>query len=371
MNHTLSCPSCGTGGMEVFYELGEVPANSCIILSSPAEGRRYPCGTVRLAFCSACGFVSNMAFDATLSEYSERYEGTQDFSPTFRAFHKVLAERLIARYGLRKKHVVEIGCGKGEFLHLLCTLGENVGLGFDPGYDQKDGRAERDQRVTIIQDFFSEAYAERTGDFLCCKMTLEHIHPVGDFLRTVRRSVKGRPQTVLFFQVPEATRILHDCAFEDIYYEHCSYFTPGSLGRLFRRHDFSILHLGTEYDGQYLTIEARLDFDGSNSPGPEQNDLEAVKELVATFPERCRKKLGEWRRTLSELHAAGRKVVLWGSGSKAVAFLAALDPEGRIEHVVDINPRRQGSFMAGSAQQIVGPDFLPGYQPDAGGPPHR
>ena len=58
-------------------------------------------------------------------------------------------------------------------------------------------------------------------------MTLEHIPATGDFVRMVRRAigdaVRNRP---VFFQIPEATRILRDCAFEDIYYEHCSYFSP-------------------------------------------------------------------------------------------------------------------------------------------------
>ena len=88
-------------------------------------------------------------------------------------------------------------------------------------------------------------------------MTLEHIHPTGDFIATVRRAIGDRVGTNVFFQIPEATRILRDCAFEDIYYEHCSYFSPGSLARLFRANGFEVLGLSTEYDGQYLTIEAR------------------------------------------------------------------------------------------------------------------
>jgi hypothetical protein len=55
---------------------------------------------------------------------------------------------------------------------------------------------------------------------------------------------------------------------------------------------------------------------------------------------------------------------VWGSGSKGVAFLTALKLNGSIEYVVDINPFRQGKFMAGTGQEIVGPKFLEQYQPD-------
>jgi hypothetical protein len=60
----------------------------------------------------------------------------------------------------------------------------------------------------------------------------------------------------------------------------------------------------------------------------------------------------------------GRRAVIWGSGSKGVAYLTTLGITDEIEYVVDINPRKQGMFMAGSGHPIVGPDFLRDYRPD-------
>ena len=51
--------------------------------------------------------------------------------------------------------------------------------------------------------------------------------------------------TLVFFEVPDTMRILREGAFWDIYYEHCSYFTPGSLARRFRRTGFDINELKT------------------------------------------------------------------------------------------------------------------------------
>ena len=44
----------------------------------------------------------------------------------------------------------------------------------------------------------------------------------------------------LFIQIPESERIFRDLALEDVYYEHCNYFTEASLGGLFRRHGFTV-----------------------------------------------------------------------------------------------------------------------------------
>jgi hypothetical protein len=60
----------------------------------------------------------------------------------------------------------------------------------------------------------------------------------------------------------------------------------------------------------------------------------------------------------------GRRVVLWGGGSKAVAFLTTLGVQDEIEYAVDINPYKHGTFLAGGGQKIVAPCFLQEYKPD-------
>jgi SAM-dependent methyltransferase len=359
-----ACPGCGAQGMEVFFELRGVPANSCILLGTREEALAYPRGDLELAFCAACGFISNMAFDEKLTEYSGRYEETQSFSETFNAFHRSVAERLIARYGLQNKDVLEIGCGKGEFIALLAQLGNNRGVGFDPGYREERTSDALSGRLRFVKDFYSEKYSHYQADFVCCKMTLEHIHPAAKFVATVRRAIGERYDTAVFFQVPEATRIVRDCAFEDIYYEHCSYFTPGSLGRLFRRNGFDVLNLETEYAGQYLTIEARPARGAPCGPLPEEEDLAALGRHVAEFPAKCHAKLDEWRRHVRDARGSGHRIVLWGSGSKAVSFLTTLGVGDSIDYAVDINPYRQGHYMPTTGQRIVSPTFLKEYRPD-------
>ena len=59
-------------------------------------------------------------------------------------------------------------------------------------------------------------------------------------LDTLIVAIGERPDTVVFFQIPNARYVLCDVAFWDIYYEHCSYFTKGSLARLFRQAGFEV-----------------------------------------------------------------------------------------------------------------------------------
>jgi SAM-dependent methyltransferase len=358
------CTSCGAAGMEVFHAIDGVPTNSCILLPTREEALSYPCGDVRLAFCHRCGFISNVAFDPKLTEYSGRYEETQAFSPTFNAFHEKLARSLVERHGLHGKELIEIGCGKGEFLRLLCELGPNRGLGFDPGYSEERGESLGATGFRVIRDFFSDKYTAESADFVACKMTLEHIPTPNVFLGAAVRTV--RPDGVIFIQVPESLRILRDCAFEDIYYEHCSYFSAGSLGRLFNQLGLRVLATHIEYGDQYLTVEATLpNAHGINRAEPAIDDLDELARQVATFPTRVKAKLQEWQGHLARWESAGQRVVIWGSGSKGVSFLTGVPGAERVTHAVDINPYRHGYFMPKTGQEIVGPQHIRDIRPDA------
>jgi SAM-dependent methyltransferase len=350
--------------MDVFYEVGGVPTNSCILLSTRDEAINYPRGDIRLAFCAGCGFICNIAYESKLTEYSGRYEETQGFSPTFNSFHERLARSLVERHDLHGKELIEIGCGKGEFLRLLCDLGENLGLGFDPGYSEARGEELGAGRFRVVRDFFSDAYADRSADFVACKMTLEHIAEPLSFVAAAVRTVR-RPGGSIFIQVPESLRILRECAFEDVYYEHCSYYTTGSLGRLLERLGFAITHAAIEYGDQYLTVEATPRQNASAKVFSAPADLDELASLVEDFPNRTQRIIDGWSNRLAAWGSDGRRVVIWGSGSKGVSFLTTVPGASEtIEYAVDINPYRKGYYMAGTGQKILSPDELPSARPD-------
>lgn len=353
------CPGCGAGRMYVFYEIFGVPAHSVLLFESRREAVEFPRGDIRLAWCAECGFIANLAYDPARKAYSGRCEETQGFSGTFNSFARTLAADIIERHGLRGKDIIEIGCGKGEFLRLLCEMGGNRGVGFDPAFVPERDTAQT-PGVSFITDFYSEKYSHYRGDLIVCKMTLEHIHDAGRFLGAVRRSI-GAGDTALFIQVPDVTRILNGLAFWDIYYEHCSYFSPSSLRKVLATSGFSVTGIRTDYGGQYIIAEAVPAAPGA----PLQAEAESIHAPVTYFAENNSQLISLWKKKLAEMRSSGYRVALWGSGSKGVAFLTTLVVKDEIEYVVDINPYRQGTYMAGTGHEIVSPSFLKAYRPDA------
>jgi SAM-dependent methyltransferase len=359
-----SCPSCGAQGLSPFYEVKNVPVHSCLLLPTAQEALDFPRGDIVLGFCEHCGFISNVAFDSTLQAYSPRYEDQQCFSPTFNAFAHDLVNRLIAKYDLREKSIIEIGCGKGDFLLLLCELGRNRGVGIDPTIREERVDSKAADRVVFIRDYYSERYANYHGDLVCCRHTLEHIHPTAEFVSTVRRAIGDRFNTVVFFELPDVTRVLRELAFWDIYYEHCSYFSPGSLARLFRACGFEVIDLARDYGNQYLLIEAKPASIQSAKPHAAEEALAQMADDVQYFSIHCRDRMNRWRRKLRQFHKQRKRTVVWGSGSKCVAFMTSLGVNDEIECIVDINPHRHGKFIPGVGKPIMPPEYLKIVKPD-------
>ena len=168
----------------------------------------------------------------------------------------------------------------------------------------------------------------------------------------------------MLFDLPDVVRVLREAAFWDVYYEHCSYFSPGSLARLFRRSGFEILELERDYDDQYLVIEARpVDGDGV-TVHPLEESVESLADDVDRFGAVLEATTARWTRELGALRAEGRRAVVWGAGSKGVAFLTTLGIEEEIHVAVDINPFKQGMFIAGTGHEVVAPERLLEVEPD-------
>ena len=364
MSSSYPCPACSGTRVDVFFEQDAVPTHSCLLLATAEEARTFPRGSLRLGFCRSCGFIFNVAFDPSHSAYSSTYEETQGFSPRFRAFLSELAQRWVDRYDIRGKDVLEIGCGKGEFLAAMCELGENRGTGIDPSYVPERNPAGEAVNLTFIRDLYSERYVHLSADAVVCRHTLEHIAPVGEFLRLVRQGIGDRDDVVVLFELPDVLRVLREVAFWDVYYEHCSYFSLGSLARLFRSCGFDPLDLSLDFDDQYLLIEARSQSGPPAAPLALEDDMAELSEAVEHFAVEYTSTVAKWRETLGRVADQGRRAVIWGAGSKGVSYLSALGPESGIQYAVDINPFKEGMYLAGSGEQIVAPEFLKAYRPD-------
>lgn len=358
-----NCPVCDHPSPQTFVTIDQVPVH-CNLLWPEREGALAAVrGDIVLAYCPSCGHVFNQAFDPALMEYTQAYENSLHFSPRFQAYAETLAGDLVERYDIRGKELVEIGAGQGDFLRLLCALGDNRGLGFDAAYvpgEEDDG----DERVRFIGEFDWQAHIDAVPDMIYTRHVLEHIERPSLFLEGIREVIADNANTLVFFEMPNMSYTLRELAIWDIIYEHCGYFSSYSLSCLFTRAGFNVLATHETFGGQFLTIEA-LPAGNSSADGCATADmLQEMQQQVNSFAAEFEQKVADWQSRLAAWAAAGKTVVAWGAGSKGVTFLNILQTQDQIRYIVDINPRKRGMFVVGSGQEIVPPEALREIQPD-------
>lgn len=341
-----ACPACGHGPMRPFLALDALPVFCNVLWPTRAQALAAPRGDIRLAFCDACTMIRNVAFDPELVRYGPRYENSLHFSPAFQAFARALANRLIERYDLRGKDVVDIGCGRGDFLAMLCEGTGNRGVGYDPGAPVES----RGGNPVLVRG----VYAGEPADFIVCRHVLEHLADPHALVASLAS------EATTYFEVPDGGYMLREVAIWDVIYEHASYFTAPALERLFAVRGLGALDLGSAFCGQYLWIEA-----GRQAARPrERRAADDLPRLADAFGAACTRKVAAWSARLRELRAAGRTVALWGAGSKGVTFLNAVDGGEAVEHVIDLNVRKHGRHVPGTGQEISGPESAGETRPD-------
>jgi len=357
-----TCLICGSVKIEPVINFGRMPAHCNLLWPSEEDAKRAPRGEIQLWYCTTCGYIFNLLFDPQKMAYTQAYENSLHFSPRFQEYAEALAANLVERYNLYDKDVIEIGCGQGDFLKLICELGDNRGVGFDPSYVREPVDDNSMRRITIIEDYYSSEYSQYQADFIICRHVLEHIPSPFDFLTSIRQAISDINKTVIFFEVPNALFTFRDLGIWDIIYEHCSYFIPNSMQYLFSRCGFNVLEIAEEFGGQFLRLEAK----------PEQGavpfhseELSEFYRYIGVFIDKFRNKLEAWQNNLEKMMQANQRVVIWGAGSKGVTFLNMFDSSEVIHYAVDLNPRKQNMYIPGTGQKIVSPDFLVDFRPDS------
>lgn len=360
---SCTCPSCSNNSTLPFFKLLSIPVSIGVQWATKKEALTCKKGDLVLMFCEECGFIWNSDFDEKNLEYSQAYDNSLDFSSVFQEFVEGLSKRLIDTYDIRGKDIVELGCGKGHFLNLICKAGGNRGVGFDPSFEGDRDPLDEGVEIEFHQDFYDERYTSIPGDLICCRHVFEHVSDPTGFLENVKKTIGDRTEGVVYFEVPNSRFILERHSIWDIIYEHCNYFTLESMNQAFTRAGFKVLRSKEVYNDQFISLEATFD-QGREIGDVDLGNKAALAELVGTFSAHASALKKEWTAKLGRYAENGKRLVIWGGGAKSVGFLNMLKVFDQIDQVVDINPHKHGKFIPGTGQLIVPPEELKESKPD-------
>ncbi|MBS1646110.1 MAG: methyltransferase domain-containing protein [Bacteroidetes bacterium] len=321
-------PLTGSPNTRIIYEQKDIPLIQNCVYPTKKLAKEAQTIDVTLAQSLDNGFVFSANFDDTIIDYDQHYQNEQSNSVFFQHHLKNVVQILKENELLNKK-IVEIGCGKAYFMNMLIESGEDV-TGFDPTYEGDSNK--------VIKDFFSEKYANIGAETIILRHTLEHISKPFHFIQTIAKANKYKGH--IYIEVPTFEWIVKHKASEDVFYEHCNYFTLETL-----QHLFTDSVGGHFFNDQYIYVIA---------------DLSKVKKEVEPHPIKnynigFNEKITQYQNLISKK----QNIAIWGAGAKGSTFLNLVDKDAtKIACVIDINPKKQGQFIGGTGHLIIKPQDI-------------
>jgi SAM-dependent methyltransferase len=285
--------------------------------------------------CPACGLVQ---LDGEPVPYHREVIRAAAFSAEMRTFRLDQFAAWIGRHGLAGKKVLEVGCGRGEYLELLEECGaEAHGLEHAPtavadcrgrGFRVDRGYVERsDQRLdqAPFDAFVSLNFMEHWPD------------PVASLLGIGANLAEGGLGLV---EVPNFDMIVERGLYSEFISDHLSYFTRRTFAATLERGGFEVLDCASVWHDYVLsaTVKRRQPVDLGLVRGRRQEVAGVLHAFLDRFPR-------------------GR-VAIWGAGHQALAVIALAGLAERIRYVVDSAPFKQGKFTPATHLPIVPPTAL-------------
>ena len=353
---SVNCPICSSPvSSEPFYKTIQ-PVNENVLFNSWENAKKSKSGKISLVFCDKCSFVFNKDFRLALVDYSEQYQYTLPPSKQFMKFIKQMVASLIEDHKIKNKKIVELGCGKGEFIREICEKGSNKGFGYDTSY-------EGPQKILFPKLKFENRFYDRKldenifGDFVVARQTLEHIKNPHSFVLDMLTALEDGGKICL--ETPNLDWILDNCTFWDFYYEHCSYYNKTSYINLLSQHGLSVSKTYYWFDNQYMSVVAEL---GHDKEMIIPNSL-VTKLNIEKFCQEYQKKKIRIKNFCLEKSLKGQ-ISIWGGAAKGITFCNIFKDYLKDSVLVDINPIRQKKYVPCTGNAIISPEVLVNIKPE-------
>ena len=368
------CRFCDAPLTTTFVDLGASPlANS--YLAAGDLTRMEPFYPLHVYVCDACLLVQLEEF-ATPDQIFSDYAYLSSVSDSWLAHCKAYAAATTERFGLGAKSlVVEVASNDGYLLRWFKERGVGV-LGIEPAANV--AAIAESRGIPSIAKFFGSVFAAelraqgRRADLLVGNNVLAHVPDLNDFVKGLATLLADRG--VLTMEFPHVMRLMDGTQFDTIYHEHFSYFSFGTVTRVFAKHGlevFDVDELPTH--GGSLRVYARRAGAAVETVSERVARLSAAErtagldrvETYRGFDAKVQKTKRALLKFLIDSKERGLSTVGYGAPAKGNTLLNYCGVRSDLlDYTVDMSPLKQGRFLPGVRIPIHAPDRLRATKPD-------
>ena len=325
------CISC-KGSLHELMKIENMPASAQDI-PTKEELDKDSGIEVSLCVCEDCGLVQ-LKNDAVY--YYRDVIRAGGYSTTMEALRKSQYKHFIEFASLEGKKIIEVGCGRGEFLGMLSDFPVE-GYGTEHKKDLVEIAKEAGLRVD--EDFpESEGHIFKNGPFdaFMSFNFLEHQPQPRTYLKAIYNNLCGEGYGLI--TVPSFEYIMEQNSFYEIIPDHIAYYSFESLTHLLNICGFEVLEKEmVNRDTISMIVKKRKlpDIGGIIS---KKNDI--ATEVVETVKK----------------YAKAGKIAIWGASHQGFTLCATTGIAYYVDCIIDSAPFKQGKYAPASHIPIISPD---------------
>jgi 2-polyprenyl-3-methyl-5-hydroxy-6-metoxy-1,4-benzoquinol methylase len=285
--------------------------------------------------CSECGLVQ--LGNEPVPYYKDVIRASA-FSEDMKAFRIKQFSSWAQTYQLVGSNILEVGCGRGEYLSLMNMVGMHA---YGLENSKKSVQDCIDQGLQVFQGYFDHDFIKINAspfDGFMCLNFMEHWPNPKATLRGIRENLAIG--AVGFVEVPNFDMIIEKGLYSEFISDHLLYFTQDTLISTLQTNGFEVLECKPVWQDYILSAtvrkRSRTNLDFLNNI---RLDISAqLNQYINKFP--------------------SGNVAVWGAGHQALAVLALADLGNKIAYVVDSAPFKQGRYTPATHIPIVSPEQL-------------
>ena len=379
----MTCIACGHA-LSPLMTLDDMPASAQNIPAASELAEDHPL-SLTLCQCPSCGLVQ---FDTEPVDYYRDViragGGTRTMT---RLRHEEYARLLTAmqEHHIHGRRIVEVGCGRGEFLRMWQNLAEDpegaaalardqardplsgqpnaaplhlVGLEHKPSLVE-EANAVADKKYRVYEGFATGdvRYPEGPFDAFVQFNFLEHQPDPCDMLRNIGRNLK--PQALGLITVPSFEYILRYNGYYELLRDHIANYTEFTLQKLLQDCGFELLSMDLVNRDTIEAIVRKADPD-------ELSELHYSGRLidVSALRDSYDRLSASVNAHIDHLSESRRTMAIWGASHQGFTLAATTKLSGRVEYIIDSAPFKQGRFSPASHIPIVAPDYAVAHPVD-------
>ena len=296
--------------------------------------------------CSKCGIVQ--VVNKPVGYYKEVIRSSA-FSKEMKDYRKNQFKKFINKYKLKKKKIIEIGSGYGEYLSLLDK--ENL-KSFGIEFSNSAIKASRKKKLNVMKGYINKVNYKLNHspfDAFFIFSFLEHMPNINVVLRAIHKNLNQN--SIGLIEVPNFNLILKKKLFSEFIRDHLFYFTKESLEIICKKNGFELIDISYVWHDYIISAVVKKSTNTKHMNYKKITPLN-LKSLIKK-KESIKNKINMY----IDKHKKG-KVVVWGAGHQALTLISLTNLSNKIDFVVDSAPFKQGKYTPSSHIPIISPEKL-------------